>query len=157
MNRTAAKFFNSFVSYMTAFAADAERFASDGLLRPPKGTLNPIGAQEWRRVAPRLYAMDRLLPREIIGLHAYCASFSYWFALRQRAETFKHDVARQDCYVAIKDHLEQSQRNLKQIARSFGFFLDDSGRMNLEQPLPLKRRSKGAKLPRASRDQLKKE
>jgi len=135
----AADLFMAFLSYMAEFAKDPDAFSKSGLLQAPAGTMDAIAAEEWARVAPRLYEMDRLSPREILGLHVYCAIFSSWRQLSQKAETLTE----------LQPYVEKEFVMLKQRARGFGFFLDDSGRMNLAQPLPLepkknrRRRSNG--------------
>jgi phage terminase small subunit len=145
MNALAADYFKSFMEYMAVFAKDEDAFSKRGLLSPPRGTMDKLAAGEWRRVAPKLYEMDRLWPREIIGLHAYCTAYAHWFAMNQKAETLKNDTAKAKLYVEFKSYVDQAHAHLKQSARGFGFFLDDSGRMNLNQPLPLQPKPKKAK------------
>lgn len=84
---------------------------------------------------PRLYEMDRLWPREILGLHAYVTAYSHWFQLSKKAETLSE----------LRPHVDEAHAYLKQLARSFDFFLNNSSRMNLEQPLPLQTRHKKTK------------
>lgn len=127
MSSRAADLLLSFTEYMLAFAKDPEAFSKSALLKAPAGTMDRVAAKEWRRVAPRLYEMDRLWPREIMGLHFYCTSFSHWLEWTQKAKTLPE----------LREYVDEAHAHLKQAARNFGFFLDDSGRMNLEQPLPL--------------------
>jgi hypothetical protein len=132
MNERATELFVSFLDYMATFAKDPEAFSRSGLLKPPENTMDEIAAEEWRRVAPRLYEIDRLWPRETLGLHAYCVAFSHWLTLSRKAETLPE----------LRPYVEEEFAHLKQMARSFGFFLDSTGRMNLKQPLPLELKKK---------------
>jgi hypothetical protein len=131
----AAKLFVTFVSYMHAMVFDP-RGAAEVVKEPPEGTTGEA-AEEWRRVAPRLLALDRLRPKEIVGLHGYVHAYKFW---REMQRKVKNGV---DGYAEFE---REMHNRVKQWARGFGFFLSDDGGMNLDQPLPLipskKRRAK---------------
>jgi hypothetical protein len=132
MSTRAAELLLSFTEYMLAFGKDPEEFSKSGLEHPPKNTMDQRAAEEWARVAPTLYEMDRLWPREVLGLHSYCVAYSHWFEMNRKSESVPE----------LREYVGEAHAHLKQTARGFGFFLDDTGRMNLTQPLPLQLKRK---------------
>ncbi len=140
----AAKLYMSLSLYMSEFASNEGAFA-DKIKEPPTGSMNRIAAAEWRRVAPRLYDIGRITPRSIIALHGYCGAYAFWLKLHRQVKQLGREPSHRADYSELSSVERQEQNFVKQLARTFGFFLDDSGRMNLDQPLPLESKQRRKK------------
>ncbi len=107
MTEHAGELLLSLTKYVVALSEDPEKFSKSDLLEPPENVMDEIGAEEWRRVAPKLYEMDRLWPREICGLHFYAVIFSRWRNLREKAESMPE----------LQPYVDRAHAQLKQAAR----------------------------------------
>jgi hypothetical protein len=128
------KFLIKLGAYLLACAEGPAGFSKH--IGQPPPTLRGAAAKEWRRVAARLYALDRLRPIEIFGLIGYCNTYAWWRKMLSKSESLKQKRRPLAEREIIDGLVVDAHNSLKQWARCFGFFLGEAG-MNLDQPLPL--------------------
>jgi hypothetical protein len=161
MTPAGLKFLNKLGNYILACAEDPAGFSKHIVQPPPM--LHGAAAKEWRRVASRLYEFDRLRPREILSLIAYCETYASWRKLLKKSESLRRSRATQQVFsqesgkwltVPQREYIaawvEFEHNELKQLAFGFGFFLGEGG-MNLDQRLPTEDERAKARRRRARR------